>query len=197
MHESVCRVYLHMQIREGLIQECLNECSAAQKELYESSLPYLNGICGRYLNNKSHRQDVLQEGFILIFQNLNQFDGSKGKFHSWASRIVIHLCLKQNKKNRSWFFSELQEENAPELNAEVVEKLSNEELVKFLKQMPPKYYEVFNLSVIDGYSHQEIAEILSIRESASRKRLSRARDWIKNKPNSLNALLGDYRFSIG
>ncbi|MEM7161629.1 MAG: sigma-70 family RNA polymerase sigma factor [Bacteroidota bacterium] len=184
-------------LRKEVIEGCLREDAESQKTLYRELLPYLNGLCGRYLNDTSHRQDILQEGFIRIFQNLSQFDAEKGKFHSWASRIVINLCLKHNKRSLSWFVRELKESDSPDFNPEVVDALSNEELIRFLKQMPAKYYEVFNLHIIDGYSHEEIAKILKIKENLSRKRLSRAREWIKKKPKSLNALLGDYRFSIG
>lgn len=186
-----------MKIEKECIEGCLSGEATSQRELYDLLLPYLNALCGRYLNDTSHRKDVLQEAFILIFKNIGQFDSEKGAFHSWASRIVINLSLKHNKSSKTRFYSELdKQEELPQVNPEVVNQITDEELIRFLKTMPPKYYEVFNLHTVDGFTHEEIAEMLSIKVSLSRKRLARARAWLQAKPKSLNTLLGDYRFSI-
>jgi RNA polymerase sigma factor (sigma-70 family) len=186
-----------MEVKREHIEGCRRGDSTSQREVYDLLLPYLNAICGRCLKDTSHRKDVLQESFILIFRNLNQFDPIKGEFHSWASRITINQSLKHNRSSKSRFYTPLESERSqPEVNPEVINQLSNEELAKFLKTMPPKFYEVFNLFIIDGFTHEEIAEMLEIKISLSRKRLARARTWLQEKPKSLNAILGDYRFSI-
>ncbi|MFT4755310.1 MAG: RNA polymerase sigma factor (sigma-70 family) [Salibacteraceae bacterium] len=184
-----------MKISRDCIEGCLIGDNSSQKELYELLLPYLNALCSRYLNNISTRQDVLQDSFIVIFSKIEQFDSEKGAFHSWASRIVINNCLKQNKSGSRFtpFINEKQEES---VDPSVLSHLSNEELIRFLKTMPEKYSEVFMLFLIDDFSHEEIAEILGIKINLSRKRLARARAWLKAKPISLNSLLGDYRYSI-
>ncbi|MFT4778934.1 MAG: RNA polymerase sigma factor (sigma-70 family) [Flavobacteriales bacterium] len=167
-----------MKVGKECLEGCLRGESAYQRELYDLLVPYLNGICGRYLDNTSHRKDVLQEAFILIFKKINQFDSSKGAFHSWASRIVINLSLKQNKSGKKLvhFQAEKGEETIA-VAPDVISQMSNEELIRFLRTMPPKFYEVFILFVVDGYAHEEIAEILGIKVSLSRKRLVRARTW--------------------
>ncbi len=186
-----------MKVGKECIEGCLRGESAAQRELYDLLLPYLNSVCGRYLDNTSHRKDVLQEAFILIFKKIDQFDSSKGAFHSWASRIVINLSLKQNKGGKKLVHFQVEkDDDAIAVDPDVISQMSNEELIRFLRRMPPKFYEVFILFVVDGYTHEEIAEILGIKVSLSRKRLARARAWLQSKPKSLNLLLGDYRYSI-
>ncbi len=186
-----------MEVKKECILGCLKGEHNAQRELYDLLIPYLNAICGRYLKDTSHRQDILQEAFILIFNKIEQFDDQKGEFHSWTSRILINLSIKHNRSSKARFYSQIEtEKNSPIVSPEVLDQLSNEELVRFLRTMPPKYYEVFNLFIIDGFTHEEIAEMLQIKVSLSRKRLARARVWLQEKPKSLNAILGDYRFSI-
>lgn len=185
-----------MRVTQLCIAGCLRGEQASQKELYDLMLPYLNALCGRYLNDTSQRQDVLQESFVILFKKLAQYEPQKGAFHSWAGRIVINNCLKQNKSGRSFFQFEQNKHEKP-IEPDVINQLSNEDLIRFLKTMPRKYYEVFILNVVDGYKHEEIAELLGIRVESSRKRLARARAWLKSKPKSLNYLLGDYRFTIG
>lgn len=185
-----------MEISKSCIEGCLRGDNSAQRKLYDQLLPYLNALCGRYLNDTSVRQDVLQESFVVIFKKIGLFNPQKGAFHSWASRIAINNCLKQN-KNGGRFFQLQLDKHEESVDPDVMTQLSNEELIRFLKTMPHKYYEVFVLFVIDDFSHEEISEILDIKINLSRKRLARARAWLQNKPKSLNALLGDYRYSIG
>lgn len=185
-----------MRVTEECINGCLSGEQTAQKELYEEMMPYLNALCGRYLNDTSARQDILQESFVVIFKKIDLFDAKKGAFHSWAGKIVINNCLKQNKLGLRFFqFQSSKHELAME--PEVIGQLSNEDLIRFLKTMPQKYYEVFVLFVVDDFSHEEISEMLGIKIELSRKRLARARAWIRNKPKSLEMLFGDYRYKIG
>ncbi len=185
-----------MEISKGYIEGCLRGDSSSQKQLYDLLLPYLNALCGRYLNNISKRQDVLQESFIVIFNKIEQFDSQKGAFHSWASRIVINNCLKQNKSEIRFTNFPLDKEEES-VEPSVLSHLSNKELIRFLKTMPQKYSEVFMLFVIEDFSHEEVAEMLGIKTNLSRKRLARARAWLQNRPKSLNSLLGDYKYLIG
>ena len=184
-----------MEISKSCIEGCLRGDNSAQRELYDQLLPYLNALCGRYLYDTSVRQDVLQESFVVIFKKMSLFNPQKGAFHSWASRIAINNCLKQN-KNGGRFFQLQLDKHEESVDPKVMNQLSNEELIRFLKTMPKKYYEVFVLFVIDDFSHEEIGKTLGIKVSLSRKRLSRARVWLKTKPKTLNTLLGDYGYSI-
>jgi RNA polymerase sigma factor (sigma-70 family) len=178
-----------MRVSNECIEGCLNGNQGSQKELFDTLLPYLNAICRRYLNNTSLRDDVLQESFLTIFDKINQFNPEKGAMHSWSSRIVI----KQNTSGKRFLeFKPAKHEWS--IESEVEGTLSDEDLVNFLRQMPEKFYEVFMLFVVDGFSHDEIAEILGINVELSRTRLARARAWIQTKPKGLGALLGDINY---
>lgn len=136
---------------------------------------------------------MLQETFISLFKNLNQFDVHKASFKTWATRIAINYCLKANEKGKRNVTQELVLPiHEPQLDPTVLGKLSNEELLLWMKKIPENYYAVFNLFVVDGFSHQEIAKILRIDESLSRQRLSRGKAWLKDKlPDDFRSLYGD------
>lgn len=168
-----------MEINKALIKNCLAQKPIAQRELYDLLVPYLRAIANRYLRNESYSLDALQESFIKIFRSLEKYDSEKSPFKLWAARIVINTCINYNKR----IIGQPTDEFKPELqdisiNFTDFSIFTDEHLLAILKQMPDKYYEVFNLSIIDGYSHAEIAEILKISEVNSRKQLSRARKWL-------------------
>ncbi|MGB1037616.1 MAG: RNA polymerase sigma factor [Bacteroidia bacterium] len=179
-----------MIISEECINGCLQRDSSSQKHLYEQSLPYLNALCSRYVNNPSLRKDVLQESYILIFNKIGQFDPQRGTFKSWVSRIVINNCLKQNKSEKRFTTLEVNQQEEY-INPVVISQLTNKEIILFLRTMPEKYSKVFLLFAIDEFSHKEISEMLGININVSRKRLSRARDWLKTKSNSWTTVLGN------
>ena len=171
-----------MLITNELLRKCKLKEGLAQKQLYGLLLPYLNVVCNRYLNNSTDVKDTLQETFINIFLNIDKYDSSRGQFKTWAVKICINCCLKCNHKvvklNTKQF---ILEQHNRSINPEILAKLSDEDLLIFLKKMPQACFEVFNLHVIDGFSHKEIASLLKIKESLSRKRLSRAREWLSSK----------------
>jgi len=172
---------------------CQQGNRTGQKLLFKELWPYLNAICKRYINQPEDIKDILQESFMRIFKAINQYDSSKSHIKTWASRITINCCLQHNSKNRiSILNDELNELHVVE-NPCVFEKASDNEILQALKQMPESFYQIFNLSVIDGYSHKEIAEQLKISEALSRQRLKRAKDWVK-KNLSYNWSLGVVKF---
>lgn len=177
-----------MNVSAELIAKCRAGNRLAQKELYLLLLPYLRAVCQRYLFQSNLLQDALQESFVLIFKNMQQYDPSKGDFKHWAVRVTINATLNHNRKFRKQQdIDQLEEAHELAQEAEVYTKISDEDLLELLKQMPKQFYEVFNLYAIDGYSHEEIGSMLEIKPSLSRQRLSRARTWLKNtfaEPNS-------------
>ena len=172
-----------------LITKCLSNNRGAQRTLYNELMPYLNVICKRYLYHEADLKDVLQDSFINIFKNLHQFDVQRASFKTWATKIAINCCLKKNAKAKSNSTQELIIElHEPLIFPDVIDQLSNEEIMNWLKKMPIPYFEVFNMYVIDEFSHAEIAKLLNIEESLSRKRLSRGRAWLKkNLPVDIGA----------
>ncbi|WP_367390751.1 RNA polymerase sigma factor [Lewinella sp. LCG006] len=178
-----------MELSIQLIERCIANERAAQRQLYGILMPYLNLICLRYLNNSEELQDTLQEVFILIFKNIRQFDQQRASFKTWATQIAINYCLKNN---RTYQLKGTHELIVPlhetPIDPTIINTLSERDLLRWLKKMPESYFQVFNLYVVDGFSHREIAEILQIDESLSRQRLTRSRTWLKqNLPEHLQA----------
>ena len=168
-------------ITHKLIDDCRAGHRRAQRELYNLTLPYLSAVAGRYLVRQDQLEDTLQVVYLKIFTKLDQFDASRGSFLAWASRITVHRCLKQNAQHRRSATSELPVAGCgePYRPAAVLADLSHRELIEWLRCMPAPLYEVFNLFVIDGFTHAEIGELLGITVDLSRQRLTRARAWIR------------------
>lgn len=168
-----------------LITLCINGNRDSQFKLYNLMLPYLNPICKRYLTDQSNLRDVLQDTFINIFKNLHQFDAQKASIRTWAATITINNCLKYNSKTSKRSIEQLIVDiHSTSITPAAFESITVTEVLKYIKQMPPNLYEVFNLFVIDEFSHEEISTMLGIKPSLSRKRLSRAREWIKKRTES-------------
>jgi len=170
-----------IKITNSLLNNCINNDSKAQKELYEMLLPYLRAIVQRYLRDNSYSLDVLQETFVKIFRSISNYDSSISPFKNWAAKIAVNSCLNFNAR----VINKRVEELTPDLNNikfkdSDVEIYSDEYLLSVLKSMPQQLYNVFNLSVIDGYSHAEIAKIIGISEVNSRTILSRAKKWLRD-----------------
>lgn len=135
----------------------------------------------RYIKNRSDAEDVVQDAFIKIYRDLRQFDAAKGEFYTWSNRIVINTCLqKLRKKSVLNVFTDILEYGQKfSINAMAIENLNLEDLTKLIQQLPKGYRTVFNLYVIDGYTHREIAEMLDISESTSKTQLMRAKKILK------------------
>jgi len=170
-----------MKVDFELIDRCKSNRRNAQNELYRLLLPYLKAICRRYIIKKDDLKDVLQESFILIFNKIDRYDASKGTFYSWAVRIAINATINYNQRvsvtNEEEFKTDLHEQDT---EPEAYLNLTNDELLSIIRRMPKELFYVFNLYIIDGYQHQEIAELMGISVALSRKRLSRGRNWIKD-----------------
>lgn len=165
----------------ALIKACLANRRQAQRRLYELSLPTLTFIAKRYLHHQEELFDVLQEVYLSVFKHLDQFDSERASFNTWSGRITINACLKRNRATTKDFTSALSPEhlNSPCGEPGPLARLTDEELVTWLKEMPPDFYLVFNLHAVEGYEHAEIARLLQITPELSRQRLRRARTWLQ------------------
>jgi len=164
---------------DQLIKDCQNNSIRAQEQLYKLLAPKLFSACLKYSRNRADAEDNLQDGFLLIFQKIGQFQ-FKGSFEGWAKRVMINNVLQ---KYRSEGVFELVSENYPEeADVEIEpESVSMDFLVSIIQGLPDRYRMVFNLYVIDGYSHKEIAEMLNITDGTSKSNLARARIILKEK----------------
>lgn len=136
-------------------------------------------VCLRYSQNQDQAKDLLQEGFIRVFQNLNTFKG-EGSFEGWVRRIMVNGCLESLRKPENKIFHEDVNDVESELSYEPnMRKLDVQYVLRKIQELAPGYRAVFNLFVVEGYQHQEIAEMLGISESTSKSQLSRARKLLQ------------------
>lgn len=162
-----------------LINDCQKNDRKAQEQLYQLYASKLFAVCLKYSRNYIEAQDNLQDGFLLIFNKIEQFS-FKGSFEGWLKRVMINHVLQQY---RTQTFLSLVNENIPD-DVEIEmddDELSLDFLLKIIQELPDRYRLVFNLYVMDDYSHAEIAEMLSINIGTSKSNLSRARLILKEK----------------
>ena len=164
-----------------LIQRCAKNDRKAQAEVYQLFSGKLFALCLKYSKNYAEAQDNLQDGFITIFNKIGQYN-FKGSFEGWMKRIVINTAL-QKYRTKS-MLSLVTEEIPDEITVEIDEEtISLDFLLSIIQQLPNRYRMVFNLYVLDGYSHKEIAKKLTITEGTSKSNLSRARLILREKLN--------------
>lgn len=164
---------------KDLIYGCQKKDSKAQEQLYRLYSPKLFGICLKYSRNHTEAEDNLQEGFIIIFEKIHQF-GFKGSFEGWIKRLLINYILQQYRTEK--VLNLVDENIAQEVEIDFDEDgLTMDYLISLIQELPNRYRLVFNLYVMDGYSHQEIATMLEISTGTSKSNLSRAKLILKEK----------------
>lgn len=165
-----------------LIEKCLLRDRRAQKELFEVYAPKMLALCIRYMKDRDEAEDVLQDGFITLFNQLEHFEG-RGSFEGWARRIFVTTALMHlRKKDPLKMSDDITEMNfAGGQDYSQIAAMSHKELMKLVTGLPDGFRIVFNMYVIEGYSHKEIADMLGISENTSRSQLSRARLWLQQK----------------
>src|SRR5690554_856034 len=162
-----------------LIFDCIDEKRSAQKKLYELFSPKMYFVCLRYARHDMKAQDILQDGFIKVFDNLRQYN-FKGSFEGWIRKIIVNTALNYCRKT-SYKIENIGIEEYQDIvvSSKAISKLSEQELLTAIRQLPDGYQLVFNLYVIEGYSHKEIGEKLDISESTSRSQLSKSRKFMQ------------------
>lgn len=163
-----------------LITGCKKQDAAAQEALYKKYSAVLFGICLKYSPNYAEAQDNLQDAFITIYSRIEQFKG-KGSFEGWIKRITVNTVLQKYRKKRIF---DITDEAAIEAGEEVVHhgpEVPLDFLLKIVQELPNRYRLVFNLYVLDGYSHNEIAQMMGISDGTSKSNLARARGILKKK----------------
>lgn len=174
-----------MSVTEAeIIEGCRAGKRELQKALYERYSGKMYNICLRYAKSKHEAEDILQEGFIKVFDKIGQFAGT-GSFEGWIRRIVVNSALEVIRKRKIDFSSidinYVQDPHEHTFNT--ISTLNTKELLAVIQELPDGYKTVFNLYVIEGYQHSEIAEMLSISEGTSKSQLARARNLLQSKLN--------------
>ncbi len=174
-----------MSVTEAeIIEGCRAGKRELQKALYERYSGKMYNICLRYAKSKYEAEDILQEGFIKVFDKIGQFAGT-GSFEGWIRRIVVNSALEVIRKRKIDFSSiDIKYVQDPhEHTFNTISTLNTKELLAIIQELPDGYKTVFNLYVIEGYQHSEIAEMLSISEGTSKSQLARARNLLQLKLN--------------
>ena len=171
-----------MKIKK-LIKRCQNKELKAQKALYELYSSKLFSLSLKYSKNYAEAQDVLQDAFISIYENIHQFK-HKGSFEGWMKRITINTALSRYRKQKVFALNNEEKLVQPENDFKDY-GISLQELLKCIQDLPNRYRMVFNLYVLDGYSHKEIAKMMDISEGTSKSNLARGRQILKDKVNAI------------
>jgi RNA polymerase sigma factor (sigma-70 family) len=173
--------------QDQLIKNCKKKQPKAQADLYKRYASVLFSVCLKYAPNYTEAEDILQDAFITIFDKITQYK-NKGSFEGWLKRVVINTALQRYRK--PGVYSLVNEENIKEVEVEVEEDaIPLDYLLSIIQELPDRYRMVFNLYVMDGYSHREISELLTISQGTSKSNLARARMILKEKiETSLHSL---------
>lgn len=169
-----------------LVLGCKRDCRTAQKQLYEQYSSQFFAICSRYTKDMHDAEQVLQDGFLKIFQHVHTYQ-NKGSFEGWMKRILVNTCLdhlksKQYKADQLTLHPEqIHDDIQLVSHNEAYSQLNMEELLKAIQNLSPVTRSVFNLYIFEGYSHKEIAAMLSISDGTSQWHLNSARTQLKNK----------------
>lgn len=170
-----------------LIKGCLRNDRMSQKTLYERYYGKMLGVCTRYAKDKDHAKDMLQDGFLKVFTKMQSYN-SKGSFEGWMRRIIVNSCIdniRKDKKNYlivSTTIASDADYNIPQeeiSDDDLADKISEAEILRAVQDLTPAYRMVFNLYVIEEFTHKEIAEMLEISEGTSKSNLAKAKFNLK------------------
>lgn len=158
-----------------VLQACTENVSAAQEYLYQSHYSFAKSISLRYCNNAEDAEEVLNDSFIKVFNNLSKFDMTK-PFKAWLRTILVNTSIDYYRKSqRETPVISLEPYHEKPMDSNIIDELNAVELLKLVQELSPSYRTVLMMYAIDGYNHQEIAERLGISEGTSKSNLARAR----------------------
>ncbi|GAB2630193.1 RNA polymerase sigma factor [Emticicia sediminis] len=165
-----------------LLEGCLRRDSKAQAALYHQYKGRFFGICRRYAQSREDAEDLLQDAFVKIFLNLNELRSAE-QMSAWIRRVVVNVCIDYyHKKVNLTNIAEISDIPVGNWEADnVISQMSNQELLMAVNELPDGAKVVFNLFVIDGFSHQEISEKLNISEGTSKSQLFFAKKILRKK----------------
>lgn len=164
-----------------LIKECAAGKSRAQAQIYELFAPKMFGVCLRYSKDSTEAEDNLQEGFLKIFEKVGTFR-HEGSFEGWIRRIMVNISLEKFRKQHLLHpVEDISIFEATQFSEDIISSISAKDLLRLIQQLPPRYKMVFNLYVLDGLNHKEIAKEMSISVGTSKSNLARARLILKKK----------------
>jgi RNA polymerase sigma factor (sigma-70 family) len=169
----------HIPSETDLIKGCIDGNRQMQELLYKKFSQKMYGVCLRYSGNVDDANDLLQEGFIKVFKNLLKFRGD-GSLEGWIRRIFVNTSIEHfRKKVKLYNVTEVQENTIEDTDLNILDTLAEKDIIILVNELSPGYKTVFNMHVIEGYSHKEIADMLGITEGTSKSQLARAKGVLK------------------
>lgn len=165
---------------KDLIRGCIQKDEACQRRLFELYAGKMMSVCLRYANDQHEAQDILQESFIKVFKYVHQFK-FEGSFEGWMRKVFVSVATRHIKKRKLNFtnIDSIDTDNVNNIDPSIVSKIAEEEIHKLIRKLPEGYRTVFNLNVIEGYNHDEIAKLLGIQPATSRTQLLKARKMLQ------------------
>ena len=164
-----------------IIKGCLRNDRACQKMLYERFYGKMMSVCLRYAKDKDEAKDILHEAYMKVFDKLKNFS-NKGSFEGWIRRIMVNTAIDHIRKNKQEYlivntvYASDQAANVQDSSDDdIINNVDHEEVMKAIQQLSPAYRAVFNLYVMEDFSHKEISEILDISEGTSKSNLAKAK----------------------
>jgi RNA polymerase sigma factor (sigma-70 family) len=160
-----------------LVRGCIINDRLAQEQLYKQFHGPMASICVRYTRNEHDAVEVMHSGFLKVFKNVERFDASKASLYTWIRTIMVNTAIDFLRQKNRWFIPHAELENIESgmTEPEAVQRLNVQELLKLVQLLPPATQAVFNLYVVDGYTHKEIGQLLGISDGTSKWHLSEAR----------------------
>ncbi len=163
-----------------IIQYCKEGKEEGYAQLYRVTAPYVYSFLKRYIKDIDFRKDLMQEIYAKVFLNIEKYDAQKGSFNTWLRKITVNECLQHLRKSKSLVeLEEITENQQLRDDAPLPTDLKRDDVEQILTKMPSGYRLIFMLSVMDGFSHKEIAKLLDITSETSRSQLTRAKRWIR------------------
>lgn len=171
---------------KALIEACKQEDPRAQKLLYDRYAPMAMGVCMRYMRHRENAEDVMVEALFKVLTHIPQFK-SQGSFEGWIRRIVVNESLMFLRRQHNFNMTvELDQVREPGTTMGIVSKLATEDILSLMNELPTGYRTIFNLYVIEGYKHREIAELLSISINTSKSQLILAKKRMQDLLNKVD-----------
>ncbi len=177
--ESSQNYLAHAVTEEELIQRCKRKERSAQRLLYEKFTPVMFGVCMRYVKNQADAEDVMIEGFFKVLTKIDSYSGN-GSFEGWIRRIMVNESLMFLRKRHNFRMTVEISNIDIKTDVTVEDELAADDILKLLDLLPTGYRTVFNMYVIEGYKHREIAEELGISINTSKSQLLLARKRLQN-----------------
>lgn len=168
---------------DELIEGCIRENAACQKEVFNRYAGHMLGVCQRYARNTDDAEDILQDSFIKVFSKIGQFK-FEGSFEGWIRKIVVNTALKKYsliRYSKELTGYELNESNEAQADPVAYGHLTEKDLLVLINALPDGYRLIFNLYVIEGFQHEEIAVMLGIQAGTSRSQLVKARNMLQKQ----------------